>query len=228
MDLLILLSAAWCVLLVFASTQLIGARLLRVSVRQVRIGTPQLGTVVRLGETELRLGPIPLFSAVEFSCRPEGPHAVAPEPTERRFYFEIPLWQRALLHLAGVAGVAVLAALLLGVEDAIASVGSGWFQIVEGALSPLETGSELVTRWISAARTDWVGALGRLSAKCTALHLFPLLCLPAGRVPALFVVPPGPDHEPGRVEQTLAVLSLLALTLAAGAWSVAIGAALFF
>lgn len=173
-----LLATLWLTALISAGIMVAVCVAARVHIKEIHVGAGPKLYAASWGDTKLQFGPLPTAS-LDFARQPSGDGAADEEPDVvppgKRCFWEAPRLVRALAHLLPPLGYVAVAVVLIGPGDAVHHVVSGLSQLIEGALSPLGTGKELVASW--AGLLDAAGvwkAAGVLLAKLVALALLPL------------------------------------------------------
>ncbi|MEZ6081626.1 MAG: hypothetical protein R3C56_39940 [Pirellulaceae bacterium] len=160
----------------------------------------------RVSSFVLKLNSVPIGGSIRFSAK----------AYERTY-----VWKKLVLCLSGALFLLMMATVFLGFEGTLNSIIEGVRQIVFGTLSPLKSGSQMLSAVHVYLRTEPFGAaLGMVAAKMCSFELLPLWTNATGRCLLLMLKTVLPIPE--KLEMRYGLVSLLIYMAIFAMWFVAI------
>ena len=163
---------------VFVGSAFIAAKVFGIQVREIELFKGKLKKQYHLFGTPVNRRTIPINSSIAFLVREDLASGRAPRIGNQKTLDEASHLQQGVVALAGVIGLSVIAATILGPSLFGHHVVSGIGQILLGGLEPCGAGAEYVGKFFQAHDTSKIHGFAVLATKQIAFAALPIYGTP--------------------------------------------------
>ncbi len=163
---------------VFVGSAFIAASVFGIQVREIDLFKGKLKKQYQLFGTPVNRRTIPVNSSIDFLVKEDLTSGRASRVGDRKTLDEASPVQQAILALAGIIGLSIIAATILGPGLFGHHVVSGIGQILMGGLEPCGAGAEYVGKFFQAHDASRIHAFAILATKQIAFAVLPIYGTP--------------------------------------------------